>query len=294
MHLQKKYTLYILLGLLVLPVIDSMAQVGNWEETHRGAVYFSVGYDKQWYKAGSAHIKQGVQNDYTLSGFTGIDQGPNNDIFSPSHYTYRLGCYLNYSQNAGLELSLSPIRFYMPDNQTLQVTGTYMGLKVTDMVEFERAKNFRYYLDNGSGSVGLNFVKRFGLWRKVSHKFSLDFVAKGGIALLTPRATYGFGTPAYAVGANTSCLGYNFEGGLKWTTHRHVFVEFDYHYQMADLNDIAIQSGTVSQQLRTQTITLNLGYIFPVSRLNPMFSKGWPHRKEINHPRPMYRREEDY
>ncbi len=293
-HLYKKHILCALFGFLIATGFQSYAQVGNWEETHRGSVYFSLGYDKQWFASTNIVVKQGAANNYTLSGFTGTDLGPSNDFFNPLHYTYRLGYYFNYGQNAALEACFSPVRYYIADNQNLQVSGTYMGQPVKGLMEFQRDRNFKYFLDNGSGSIVVNFVKRFGLLRKVSHKFALDAVAKGGLGLMTPKVTYGFGAPATSVAAEVTSLVYNLEAGMKWTTHRHVFVELDYHYQMANLSDLDIAGGTVTQNLMAHTATLNLGYIFPVTRHNPMFSKGWPHRKEINHPKPMYRKEEDY
>jgi opacity protein-like surface antigen len=290
----KRPILYILFSFLLLATVSVRAQVGNWEETHRGALYFGIGYDKLWYNSSSVHVSQGVQNNYTLSGFTGTDMGPANDFMSPMHYSFHLGYYFNYSQNTGLELSFSPIRYYMPDNNNVQLSGTYMGQKVTDMIEFERARNFRYYLDNGMGCVGLNIVRRFGLLRKVSHKFALDAMVKGGMGLMTPKVTYEFGSPGNSGGTSVTSLQYNLEGGVKWTSHRHVYVELDYHYQMASLKNLNIAGGNVSQTLNAQAATLCLGYVFSVTRHNPMFSKGWPHRKEINHPKPMYHKEEDY
>ena len=277
-----------LITVALFSCVRGFSQVENWQETHRGSIYFGLGYGKTIYSPAKVHVSQGSQTSYDLSGFTGTDQGPANAPTSMMQYRFVLGSFLNYRQSIGLELSYDPIRFYVADNQTVHVSGTIDGAAVSDNVAFARVYNYRYYLDNGSG-----LVKRFGLYRKVSHKFALDAIVKGGIGAMSASSLYEMGSKE-SVTKGASGMDIGVQGGIKWTTHRHFFLEGCYHFDYGSMSSIPLYQGTAKQTMARQSLTLTLGYIFPVSKHNPLFELGWPHRKEIKHPKPMYHTEEDY
>jgi opacity protein-like surface antigen len=299
MYNRKNFLTKLLLSLVSIVCMDSaIAQVGNWQETHRGAVYFSAGYEKEWFTKTNIHVNEGPANTYVMNSVTGTDLGISNDPSRIKHYNFKLGYLVNYAQNVGLELDYDPFRYYIPDNQNVQISGAIDGAHLTETMLFSRRSGYIYDLRDGGGVMTLNFVKRFGIYRKISHKFSLDVLVKGGMGLVMPTVDYGIGNslnkPSAGTNSATSGLAYGVEGGCRWTTQRHFFLEFDYKYRIYKLDNMNIPAGNISQDMKGQSVTLSLGYIFAVTKYNPMFSKGWPHRKEITHPKPMYHTEEDY
>jgi len=274
------------------------AQVSNWQENHHGSLYISFGYAKQWYSRSNIYINQGANNSYTLQNVKGTDLGPANDPYSLAHYAWKAGYLFNYSQNLGLELSWDPCRYYVPDNQNVSISGTLDGTKVNGNILFSRMSGYYYGLEKGSGSFSLNLVKRFGLYRKISHKFTLDAVVKGGMGILMPSFNYELGNAPGSslinVAKSSTGSAYQFEAGIRWTTQRHYYLELDYKLAKVSFDNIAILNGSLAQEYVSNSITLNAGGIFSVTKHNPLFTKGWPHRKEIKHPHAMYKTEEDY
>jgi hypothetical protein len=283
--------------LLLIPgVVPSFAQVTNFEESHRGSLYIGVGYDKQWYKNQNISVNQPSTNSaYKLSATAATDQGPANDAASPLHYNYTVGYILNYNQTLGIELAYDPMRYYIGDFQKVHAVGTLDGAKLDSNISFARPKSYVYGLQDGLGILSFNIVRRYGVYRKVSHKLAIDVFAKLGVGMVTPSVEYNFGNTALKNPSNNgNGLAYTGTLALRWITHRHVYLEADYKYEYMTFTNMAITDGTLTQNITGSRISLNLGYTFPVTHQNPLFSVGYPHRKEVKHPKPMYNKEEDY
>ena len=296
MKINTLHLLLCIMGVLLFCNTTTNAQVMNWDELHRGSIYFGIGYNKQWYSNSTIHIKQtSFNNNFDLSNVAGTDLGAANDPYAPLHYTYRLGYIFNYNQNDGIEFCYDPCRYYIPENQNVHITGTFNGVAVDNNIIFSNRNEFYYKLNNGLGTIVLDYVKRYGVLRKVSHKFALDIVGKVGMGVVLPSVNYSLGNiNTNATTGNIAGIDIDAEAGVRWTTHRHFYLEFDYKYDYAMLNNVNIPDGIATQNINSNKLTLNMGYIFSISKQNPLFSKGSPHRKEIKRPKGMYRREEDY
>ena len=287
--------IFVLFCVTVLFSAPSHAQVMNWQEHHRGSIYFSIGYNKQWFANSTIHITQGQNSTYDLQQVAATDQGSSNNPYSILHYNFRVGYILNYNQSIGIEFAYDPSRYYIPENQQVHILGTFDGNHVDNNLVFSNRYGLNYNLNDGMGTMVLNFVKRYGLYRKVSHKFALDIIGKCGMGVVMPGVAYNLGGFNPSPGSGIAGLDYDAEIGLKWLTHRHIYLELSYRFDYASLNNIQLTNGgSATQDIISNKVSLNLGYTFSLTPHNPIFAKGWPHRKEIKHPRPMYRTEEDY
>ncbi len=291
-----KWGYFLTLVILSTGMNSVQAQVSNFEENHRGSLYISVGYDKQSYKNQNINVNQGATNSiYKLLATAATDQGPANSASSPLHYNYTLGYILNYNQTLGIELTYDPVRYYIGDFQKVHVQGTFDGAKLDSNIAFARPKSYIYSLQDGLGMLSFNVVRRYGVYRKVSHKLAIDIFAKLGAGVVTPSVAYNFGNTATKTPTNSaSGLAYSGALAVRWITHRHVYLEADYKYEYMAFNNMAVMDGTISQNITGSRVSLNLGYTFPVTHHNPLFTIGYPHRKEVKHPKPMYNKEEDY
>ena len=264
------------------------AQVQNYDEIKRGSVYFSVGYDFQFIKNSSIHIQQdALNNDYTLNNVQMQDNGGNSG-FSPSMLNYRLGYYFNYNQNEGIEISLDPCKYYAIDNQNIHISGMKSGQTVDATMVFSKASGNYYYMSNGLGKIQVNFTGRYGIYRKVSYNFALDLVGKAGLGAIMP--TVDNSLEHLKNNGDFQLGGFNFgaEVGIRWISHRHFFLEFDYKYNYAMLSNIQVYDGWASQNISSGSLVMSLGIFLPTSKGNPLFDKGWAHRRRIINVRPMY------
>ena len=76
----------------------------NWQETHRGSLYFSVGYGMQWHSSSTININQGsLNNNYKLNGMEG-NQDDGTGLFKKILPTYTIGYLFDYNQKMGVEM----------------------------------------------------------------------------------------------------------------------------------------------------------------------------------------------
>jgi hypothetical protein len=275
-------------------IFQGFAQVMNWQENHRGSFYLSIGYGFTGFGASSIHITQSIHNsDYTLNNVAGSDIGDGDFMASPNRLRFNLGYYFNHNQNDGIELSYDPCKYFVNDNQKLQATGTLNGMPVSAPVVFSSASGDKYNLSGGS-IIMVNLVKRFGVYRKITHKCAIDILLKAGVGPVMPSAKYSYNDANYA--PVSSFAGINFGGSLtgRLILYKHIIMDLTYKVGYAQLSNISINDGTASQTLLSNDVSLCLGYAFPITRYNPLFANGWPHHREIKKPKPMYKKEEDY
>ena len=161
--------------ILICTTKTSFAQITNYDEARRGSVYFSLGYGAEFYNSSKIHVIQdALKNNYTILDVTGKDNGGPNTNFSLSSLNFRFGYYFNYNQNSGIELSYDPCKYFIPDNQSVHISGTKNNVHVDELAMFSKALGNYYYLNNGAGIIQFNFSGRYGIYRKISYNFALD------------------------------------------------------------------------------------------------------------------------
>ena len=278
----------IILALAFLSPLFATAQVQNYDETHRGSIYFNVGYELQFYNASKIHIQQDpLNNNYDLKNVNGVDNGAGL-AFSPAQLSYRIGYIFNYNQNEGIELSFDPIKYYIQDNQNISLSGTKSGTHVDGNVLFGKSVGNYYYLSNGLGKIMVNFTGRFGVYRKESYNFAVDLLGKAGIGVVMPNVSTSFDNEVKPSGTQLGGFNMGIEMGARWVSHRLVTVDLTYKFSYAMLSNLKIYDGWASQNISGGAIVLSAGFIIPTTKNNPMFDKGWAHRKRITHTRAMY------
>jgi hypothetical protein len=90
--------------------------------------------------------------------------------------------------------------------------------------------------------------------------------------------------------SGTQLGGFNMgiEAGARWISHRHFTLDLTYKYCYAMLSNLKVYDGWASQNIGGGAVVLSAGVMLPTTKNNPLFDKGWAHRKKITHSRPMY------
>jgi len=279
--MRSKFTfLFPLLSLvLVFALISSSAnaQIRKRGGGKKRSWYFSGGSNMAWYNPTTIHVQQPtLGNNYDLTNVTGDNKSLTKSI-SPMLLNYRIGWYFNYNQTAGFELSFDPVVYHIKDGETVQLKGTFDDIaNVNKSLVFASKNNYYYYL-NGSNLILLNFVRRFTIYRPVSNKIGIDFLAKGGIGPAMPEVTSNLGGKTL-VSPQMQFAGFNtgLEAAIRTTFFRYGYIELAAKYDYAMLSNLPVYEGTTSHNLGTMEVIGSIGFTFPTHRYNPLFYK--PHK----------------
>jgi hypothetical protein len=264
------------------------AQVSAWQEPRRGSVYFSIGTASNTYFASDLHIYQYLlNNDYVLSSVAASNKpGSESAIFG---FNYCLGYYFNYNQKWALELCYQPMHYSVTDQQNLHLKGIVNGNTVADSnVSFSAKNGYSYNMNNKSGLMQFNIVRRVPVYRNKVRNFSLDLLGKVGFGpiVLYPQNDFssGVNTPKFD---NSGGWNYAVSVGAKFTLYRRFYFEAGYKFAYALLNNIDIYSGYVNQNLMLTSWSISAGLHLPTTKHNPMFRKGFKRPKGLpNGPEP--------
>jgi hypothetical protein len=169
----------------------------------KGTIYFTWGYNKDWYTKSSIHFKnhsnaynpqtnQIDDYDFTLYKMKGSD-APGFDHLLTSQltipqYVYRLGYWFNNKQDFGIEINFDHAKYYVDDNQTVHLKGEIRG-KYYDTDTMVDANKFMHLQHtNGANFLMLNFMKRQHLLVSKNKKHWLSAVGKLGAGIVIPRS----------------------------------------------------------------------------------------------------------
>jgi hypothetical protein len=268
------------------------AQVENYDEPRRGSVYFGLGYNLQFFGNTSIQVQQdALRNDYSMVGVVGQDHGGNSG-FSPLSLSYKFGYYFSYNQISGVEVCLDPLRYYVQDNQNIHFNGTIGGVKIDNNQPFSKSGGNYYYLTGSAFEV--KYSTRYGVYRKITHKFSLDILGKaglGGVTASVQNSLAGYLTPSTGAFAGFDV---NLEFGCRWITQRFAYVELVYKHTNYFMSNLPVYQGYSALNPSSEAIVLTAGVFLPVTKGNPIFSPGFLHRRKINHPINMYLFDKEY
>lgn len=241
------------------------------KKKRKGELYFSWGYNKEWYTKSNVSVSQPVLgNDYKFTNITGHDHpGWDDGIFnkplSVPQYNYRLGYTLNKKSGWGFEINFDHTKFIFAD-QNAHITGKLNSKPVDTTVAFNQANGFYYYLNNGANFLLFNLTKRYCVAATNNGNLKLDFFGKVGVGPVIPHvqnelfgkqndAHFQFG--GWNVGA---------EAAVRGTFFKFVYLELANKFDYARYSGLRIYDGTAHQAFGTYEWILSLGVDLPMGR----------------------------
>ena len=257
--------LVVLISLVFFLPILANAQA---KKKRRTELYFSWGYNTEWYTRSTLKIDQpGLNNHYKFKSIRGHDhRGWDDGLFSKAlsipQYNYRLGYFFNNKKDLGVEINFDHTKFIFGD-QAAKIKGTLNGRSVDSSVYFSAPTGFYYYLNNGANFLLFNIVKRWHWYTNKQENIKIDALAKGGIGPVIPHVENKFfnepgNNPHFQFGGwNTGV-----EGALRATFVKHVYLEFAGKLDYARYSGLKIYKGTAKHAFGTAEIILNLGVTF--------------------------------
>ncbi len=280
MNIHMRYRSFLLL-LICLLAIRSEAQeqrkksylgfVGN------GSLYFSWGYNTEWYTRSSVHVSQpSLNNEYSLVGVKAHDRpGWNEDFFNTAltvpQYNYRLGYFFNEKQDFAIEINFDHTKYIITDGQTAHLKGKLNGENVDKYIDYSGSNGFYYFLNNGANFLLFNLVKRFQVYHTDDKKFKIDLLAKAGVGPVIPHVENSFfgkdNEPGFQIGGWNTGI----ETAVRITGMKYAYLEFAQKVDYARYSGLKIYEGTARQAFGTYELILSLGINIPTGKNNPQY-----------------------
>lgn len=266
--------LMIILGIVCLFTQKGFTQKkNNWSFAKNGSLYFSWGYNKEWYTPSTVHIRQAsLGNDYKMvrvkgHDHPGWDEGLLSIPFTIPQYNYRLGYFFNEKQDLAIEINFDHTKYIISDNQDVHIKGQFEGNKADITRHFSEAEGSYYYLNNGANFLLFNLVKRFPLIQPgKKNNFKLDLLAKAGIGPVIPHVQNSlFGQknePGFQIGGwNTGV-----ETAFRLTAFKYVYLELAQKFDYARYSNLKVYEGRARQSFGCYELILNLGFTLPTGK----------------------------
>ena len=244
---------------------------------HTGSIYFSWGYNKEWYTNSTLSVKQSsLGNDYqflhvTAHDHPGWDEGLFSKALSIPQYNYRLGYYFNDKQDLAIEINFDHTKYLIADGQSVHMVGTQNNTHVDQQVPFSQANGFYYYLNNGANFLLFNFVKKYPLYKAKNNHFKLDITGKAGIGPVIPHVQNSLFGQINNQGFQFGGWNTGLETALRATFMRYGYIEFAQKVDYARYSNLVVYEGTAKQNFGTYELILSIGFILPTTKHNPMF-----------------------
>lgn len=242
-----------------------------------GSLYFSWGYNEEWYTRSTVHIKQdALGDDYEFvhvkaRDHKGWDEGLFSKALTIPQYNYRLGYYFNEKQDLAIELNFDHTKYLIIDGETVHLKGTHNHVAIDTNLVFSQPNGFYYYLNNGANFFLINIVKRVGLYKDKSRNLLVDLTGKAGVGPVIPHVQNSlFGHPndqGFQFGGWNTGL----ETALRTTFMHYAFIEFSQKVDYARYSNLKLYQGTAKQNFGTYELILSIGAIIPTTKHNPMF-----------------------
>jgi len=266
-----------LLPLFVL--LFSSTQVSAKKKKDRtGSIYFSWGYNTEWYTKSTVSVKQpGLGNDYQLvhvnaHDHRGWDDNLLHKAFTIPQYNYRLGYYFNKKQDLGIEINFDHTKYLIVDGQQIHLTGTLNNQHVDENINFSGTNGFYYYLNNGANFLLFNIVKRLPLYDAKSKDLKVDLTGKAGIGPVIPHVQNSFFGQANAQQFQFGGWNTGVETALRVTIMKYGYVEFSQKVDYARYSNLLVYDGRAKQNFGTYELILSVGFILPTTKHNPSFT----------------------
>lgn len=265
-------------ALFFLIGISAAAAKEKKKHNHTGSLYFSWGYNEEWYTRSTVHVQQDMLgNDYDLMhvhahNHRGWDEGLFHEQLSIPQYNYRLGYYFNKKQDLGIEINFDHTKYIITDGQEIQLKGKLGNTSVDKSILFSQANGFYYFLNNGANFLLFNVVKRVGLYHTKNNNLRVDLTGKAGIGPVIPHVQNSFfGEPNqqhFQLGGWNTGL----ETALRVSIMRYAYVEFSQKIDYARYSGLKIYDGTAKQNFGCYELILSVGFTVPTTKHNPLFA----------------------
>jgi len=253
---------------LTLLLIIPLCSFAQTKRKHKGEIYFSWGYNTEWYTRSTVKISQPeLNNHYQYKSIRGHDhRGWDDGLFSKAlsipQYNYRIGYMFNNKKDLGVEINFDHTKFII-SNQMASVKGTLYGRQVDSSVNFTAANGFYYYLNNGANFLLFNIVKRWHWYTNKQENIKIDALGKAGIGPVIPHVQNKFfsepeNEPHFQFGGWNTGI----EGAIRSTFYKYVFIEFSGKLDYARYSGLKIYKGTAKQAFGTAELILSLGASF--------------------------------
>ncbi len=234
----------------------------------KGEIYFSWGYNTEWYTRSTVKINQpDLNNHYSFEKIKGHDHpGWDEGLFSKAltipQYNYRIGYFLNDKNDLGIEINFDHTKFIIEDNQQMRMKGTFRGRTVDSSIVFSEPNGFYYFLNNGANFLLFNIVKRWHWYSDKAGQIKIDALGKAGVGPVIPHVQNSlFGDknePGFQIGGwNTGV-----EGAIRSTFFKHAYLEFAGKLDYARYSGLKVYKGTAKQAFGTVELILSLGATF--------------------------------
>lgn len=244
-------------------------QAQKKKKERKKELYFSWGYNKEWYTKSTLKINQpSLGNNYSFTDVKGKDHpGWDDGLFTKAlsipQYNYRLGLFINKKKGLAVEINFDHTKFIFAD-QRVRVKGTLNNAPVDSLVDFNKANGYYYYLNNGANFLLFNIVKRWHLYKNNAATIKIDALGKAGIGPVVPHVENSFfgdkNKPHFQIG------GWNIgtEAAVRATFFNYAFLEYSNKLDYARYSDLKIYEGTAKHAFGTYEMILSLGVNFPV------------------------------
>ncbi len=246
----------------------------------KGSLYFSWGYNKDWFSKSDIHFSGVSPADTSFAGgsnaynFTVYDAtakdrpGFNNILTSPltvPQYVYRLGYYFNNKHDLGIEINFDHVKYVMRDWQTLRVKGTIHGQTIDQDTLIDPNTFLKFEHTDGGNFLMLNFMKRQRLLVSKNKKQWLSGIVKIGAGIVVPKTyiiLFGkevdnrFHIAGYCLGLET---------GLRYDVFKYIFLEYTAKGAFANYtNVLTVAPGKAHHHFWTFENILTLGLQIPI------------------------------
>ncbi len=205
----KKKLLFIAISSMTYPMlaqeaspVKEICNCPSQSKAGKGTLYFSWGYNKDWFSKSDIHFKNAsIENgplvggdntyDFIVYDATAKDRTGFAKILTSAptipQYVYRIGYYFNNERDLGIEINFDHVKYVMRDWQTLHVKGTIHG-KTIDQDTLISPSNFVHFEHtNGANFMMLNVMKRQRLIVSVNKKHWLSGIVKLGAGIVIPK-----------------------------------------------------------------------------------------------------------
>ena len=271
---------FLLINISSLSAQEDVCNCPAQSKIGKGAIYFSWGYNKDWFSKSDIHFKNttGEHNpvtgnndnyDFTLVGLTATDRpGFQNLLTTPltiPQYSYRLGYYFNNKSDLGIEINFDHAKYIVDDWQTVRLKGNIQGAEYDKDTLVDPLKFMHFQHTNGANFLMINLIKRQVLFASNNKKHWISGIAKVGAGIVIPRTVVNL----FGEGSNNfwHIAGYctGIETGLRYDAFKYVFLEYTAKGTFANYIDVlTIGSGRANHHFLAFENILVLGVQLPL------------------------------
>jgi hypothetical protein len=265
--------------ILAFGFVPSFLRAQTKEKKKKHEIYFSWGYNTEWYTHSDLHISQpSLGNNYTFENVRAHDhRGWDGQFFTEAlsipQYNYRLGYFFNEDKGLAFEINFDHTKYIFADNQMVHIVGTMNGKGFNGNVLFKENtaanadSNSYYFLNNGANFLLFNIVKRWHLAINKKGSIQIDGLAKAGIGPVIPHVQNKFfNQPPNDQGFQFGGWNVGIEGALRATFFKYIYLEYSNKLDYARYSGLQIYEGTAKQAFGTYEMILHLGLTFPFGK----------------------------